>query len=94
MDLNLEANIFLANAEIGNYYLTGGNKVVVIKRTSKRIHLSNNVIVNIKKLDNGMLFLDSKSYVRKGKSYPIIHQVLRDIEGYLIFKKLTNVTEL
>jgi len=41
-----------------------------------------------------MLFLDSKSNVRNNKPYPIIHQVLRDIEGYLIFKKLTNVTEL
>lgn len=90
MDLNLKANIFLLTAKVGDYYLIGDNKITIIKRTSKRINLSNNNIINIKKLDNGLLYLDSKSITRNHKKYPIINQVLRDIEGFLLFKLLTN----
>ena len=83
MDLNVEANKFLFELNVGEGY----NNVVVNKRTKKRIHLSNGAIVHIKTLENGLLYLDSKL---NSKSYPVINQILRDIEGYLIYKKLTD----
>lgn len=83
MDLNVEANKFLFELNVGEGY----NNVVVNKRTKKRIYLSNGTIVHIKTLENGLLYLDSKL---NSKSYPIINQILRDIEGYLIYKKLTD----
>lgn len=86
MDLNLQANLFLYNGKVGDYYLSGGKKVEIIKRTNKRIYLSSGIIINIKKLTNGLTYLDSKSIVKNNKSYPIIHQVLRDIEGYLLYR--------
>jgi len=65
------SEIFLLNLNIGEGY----NNVVVTKRTKKRIYLSDGNIVHIK---NGGKFnyLDGK----------YINQVLRDIEGYLIYK--------
>ena len=83
MDLNVEANKFLFELNVGEGY----NNVVVNKRTKKRIYLSTGTIIHIKTLENGLLYLDSKL---NSKSYPIINQILRDIEGYLIYKKLTD----
>lgn len=83
MDLNLEANKFLFELEVGKGY----DDVIVTKKTKKRIYLSNGVIIHIKKFENGLLYLDSKT---NNKKYPIINQVLRDIEGWLVYKKLTE----
>jgi hypothetical protein len=85
MDLNLQANLFIYDAKVGDFYLSGGNKVEVIKRTKKRIHFSNDVIVSIKTLSNGMKYLSSKSVVRNNKPYPVVGQMIRDIEGYLLY---------
>ena len=85
MDLNLQANLFIYDAKVGDFYLSGGNKVEVTKRTEKRIHFSNGVIVSIKKLPNGMKYLSSKSVVRNNKQYPVVGQMIRDIEGYLLY---------
>jgi len=90
MNLNLQANLFVYEAKVGDFYLSGGDKVEVLKRTKKRIYYSNNVIVSIKTLPNGMIYLSSKSAVRKNRSYPVIGQMIRDIEGYLIYKNLTK----
>lgn len=85
MDLNLQANLFIYDAKVGDFYLSGGNKVEVTKRTEKRIHFSNDVIVTIKTLPNGMKYLSSKSVVRNNKPYPVVNQMIRDIEGYLLY---------
>ena len=90
MNLNLQANLFIYEAKVGDFYLSGGDKVEVLKRTKKRIYYSNNVMVSIKTLPNGMIYLSSKSIVRKNRSYPVIGQMIRDIEGYLIYKNLTK----
>jgi tRNA U34 5-carboxymethylaminomethyl modifying enzyme MnmG/GidA len=90
MNLNLQANLFVYEAKVGDFYFSGGDKVEVLKRTKKRIYYSNNVIVSIKTLPNGMIYLSSKSVVRKNRSYPVIGQMIRDIEGYLIYKNLTK----
>ena len=86
VDLNIQANNFLYDSKPGDFYLSGGEKVEVVKRTKKKIHLSNNVIVNIKTLPNGLLYLDSKSVVRHNKPYPVVNKIIRDIEGYLLYK--------
>lgn len=86
MDLNLQANLFLYEGKVGDYYLSGGKKVEITKRTNKRIYLSSGVIINIKKLTNNFIYLDSKSVIRNNRSYPIVHQILRDIEGYLLYR--------
>jgi hypothetical protein len=85
MDLNKQANLFIYDAKVGDFYLSGGNKVEVTKRTEKRIYFSNDVIVTIKTLPNGMLYLTSKSVVRNNKPYPVVNQMIRDIEGYLLY---------
>jgi hypothetical protein len=85
MDLNLQANLFIYDAKVGDFYLSGGSKVEVTKRTEKRIHFSNGVIVSIKTLPNGMKYLSSKSVVRNNKQYPVVGQMIRDIEGYLLY---------
>lgn len=82
-----KAHIFLMELKVGEGYSSGGVDVIVIKRTENKIHLSNKVIVSFKKFGN-FVHLDSKSVVRNHKPYPLVNQVLRDIEGYLIFKQL------
>lgn len=86
MDLNIEANLFIYNSKVGDYYISEDKKVEVIKRTEKRIYFSNDVIVSIKTLSNGIKYLTSKSVVRNNKSYPVVNQMIRDIEGYLLYK--------
>lgn len=90
MDLNKQANFFLYNANAGDYYMVGETKISVIKRTPKQIHLSNGIIVYIKKINNNVLYLHSKGLKRKNRTYPIVNQIIRDIEGYLTYKKLTE----
>ena len=90
MNLNLKANLFIYEAKVGDFYLSGGDKVEVLKRTEKRIYYSNNVIISIKTLPNGIKYLSSKSVVRNNRSYPVVNQMIRDIEGYLIYKNLTK----
>lgn len=86
IDLNVEANRFLYNSKVGDFYMSGQNKIEVVKRSPKRIHLSNGAIISIKKLDNGFEYLTSKSVIRNNKPYPIVNQIIRDIEGYLLYK--------
>ena len=90
MNLNLQANLFLYNGKVGDYYLSGEEKIEITKRTPKRIYFSNGAIVSIKTLSNGMKYLSSKSVVSHNKSYPIVDQMIRDIEGYLIYKIHSN----
>ena len=71
MDFKKE-EIFLLNLKVGEGY----NNIVVTKRTNKRIYLSDGKIVHIKKGD-GFFYLDAK-----GNS---VKQILRDIEGYLVY---------
>ena len=86
MDINVEANKFLIELKVGEGY----NNVIVTKRTKNRIYFSEGTIIHIKKLNNGLLYLDSKSIKKNNRSYPIVHQVLRDIEGWLVYKKITE----
>jgi hypothetical protein len=86
IDLNLEANRFLYNAKPGDYYISGGNKIEVTKRIKKRIYLSNGIVISIITLSNGVEYLSSKSIVIRNKSYPIVNQIIRDIEGFLLCK--------
>ena len=67
-----ESEIYLLSLNVGQGY----NDVVVTKRTSKKIYLSNNVIVHIKD-SGGFKYLDARGNT--------IKQVLRDIEGYLVY---------
>ena len=85
----IEAQKYLLELKVGEGY----NDVVVTKRTENKIHLSNGVIVTIKKLKNGMSYLDSRSVRRGNRSYPLVNQILRDIEGWLIMKIHSNHME-
>jgi len=85
-DINVEANRFIYGSKVGDFYMVGQDKIDVVKRTPKRIHFSNGVVVSIRTLSNGMNYLSSRSVVSHNKSYPIVDQMIRDIEGYLIYK--------
>jgi hypothetical protein len=85
-DINVEANRFIYGSKVGDFYMVGQDKIEVVKRTTKRIHFSNGVVVSIRTLSNGMNYLSSRSVVSHNKSYPIVDQMIRDIEGYLIYK--------
>ena len=80
-----EANLYLFNIKEGEGYRTSTDtEVICTKRTNKRIYLSNGVIVNIK--NNGkFLYLSSASNTIGRKRYEKVDQILRDIQGYLIY---------
>ena len=90
IDLNLEANRFLYDAKVGDFYMVGKTKIEVVKRTPKRIYLSDGLVISLKKLSNGVEYLTSRSVMSHNKSYPLLNQVIRDIEGYLLYKIHSN----
>ena len=64
------------NSKVGDHYYSGGNKISVIKRTPRRIHFDNGNVVTIQKSKSGKFFYFN------GKK---VDQILRDIEGYLLY---------
>jgi hypothetical protein len=90
MDVFTKAQVFLYHLKEGKGYKTSvDTKVVCVKRTKKKIYLSNGVVVHLKE-KNGMLYFSTASIVRGYKRYEILNQILRDIEGYLIYKLHTK----
>ena len=90
MDLYTKAHIFLYYLKEGKGYKTSSNnKIVCVKRTEKKIVLSNGVIVHLKE-KNGLKYLDTASFVKGYKRYEYLNQILRDIEGYLSYKIQTK----
>jgi len=80
------AHFFLFNLKEGEGY----NDVICTKRTAKKIYLSNGLIVRYKKVNN-FFYLTSSSVKVGHRSYDRINQILRDIEGFLIYKMHCNI---
>ena len=73
--------------QAGDSYNTGlDNEVSCLKRTGSAIHLSNGLVIRKKTLSDGSFYLDSKSRRIGNRNYPAINQVIRDIEGFLVYK--------
>ena len=90
MDFWLEANRFLFDMKVGDKYKVASDSYVeCIRRTPKKIYLSNGKIIHLRKIKN-YTYLTSKSNVRNNRSYDGINQILRDVEGYLVYKRLTD----
>ena len=86
MDTWTAAHMFLFDIKDAQGYKTSTDtKVVCVKRTKKRIYLSNNIIIHLKE-KNGMKYLASGGFGKYHKRHEYLNQVLRDIEGYLIYK--------
>lgn len=81
------AHIELYNSKEGD---EGGN-IKVIKRTPKKIYLESGLIITIKSSKYGFNYLNSKCNKRGNKSYPVVNQILRDIEGFLVYKIHANI---
>lgn len=87
MDLYTQAQIYLLNYKVGEGYNIGlENQVLVVERTSKKVVLSNNITIHIKTNQNGHKYLSSKTVKIKNRNYELLDRVLRDIEGYLVYK--------
>ena len=82
MNLWEKAHSEIYNSKEGDSW---GN-IKVVKRTSKKIYLESGLIITIKDSKYGFQYLASKSVKRGTRSYPLVDQILRDIEGYLIYK--------
>jgi len=90
MDTFTKAHIFLYYIKEGEAYRTSvDSEVICVKRTKKKIILSNGVVVHIKKR-HGNEYFHSASVVRKHKRYEYVMQILRDIEDYLIYQIQTG----
>lgn len=75
-----KAHVFILNCKVGDFYMQGQTKVVVVRRSPKRIYFSNGDLVTIKKSSYGFHYLSGRN----------VDQILRDIEGYFIYKKLVS----
>jgi hypothetical protein len=88
MNMWNEAEKFLIEMNVGDFYESGGERIEVIQRTKSKIKLSNDINIMIKSRD-GYKYLNGKN---NGKKSGGVHkQIIRDIEGYLIYKKLTQM---
>ena len=70
-------------------FIGSGKSVSETNREKSKIKLSNGLQVTVKK-SGDMVYLTSGSFRCKNRSYNRIDGILRDVEGYLIWKKLTN----
>jgi hypothetical protein len=71
-----KAHMFVINSKVGDFYYSGQNKIVVTKRTPRRIYFSNGKIITIQKSNSKeFLFFNGKH----------VNQILRDIEGYFLY---------
>ena len=75
-----KAHKFILDSKVGDFYISGGDKVSVIKRGPKKIHFSNGNTITITKSKFGFLYLTGKK----------VDQVLRDIEGFFIYSIHSN----
>lgn len=71
----LKSHHVILNMKVGDMFLSGGRNVMCIKRTPNRIYLSTGDLITIKRCDN--------FYYLQGKK---VEQILRDIEGFLVYK--------
>lgn len=76
-NLWMKSHHLILDMKVGDFYVSGGGQVSVTRRTPKRIHFSNGNIVTIKESRYGFVHLTGKN----------VNQILRDIEGYLVFLK-------
>jgi hypothetical protein len=82
MDTWIEAHKFILNMSVGDHYIDGTGDVFLIKKTKTRWYFSNGQIIHRKLYPN-----KSDVYYLGGKS---VNQILRNIEGYLIYKIQSN----
>ena len=75
-NLWMKSHNFILDSKAGDYYLTGGSKIQVVKRTPKRIHFSDGKIITVSKSKYGFYYFSGK----------FINQILRDVEGYFLYK--------
>jgi hypothetical protein len=76
-NLWLKTHHIILDMKVGDFYNAGDNQITVTRRTPKQIYFSNGDIVTIKQSTYGFHHLVGKN----------ITQILRDIEGYLVFLK-------
>lgn len=82
---------FILSLKEGDTFFLGEKEHKVIKITSSKITLligEDKFNILLKKC-NDFFYLHSKSVKSGNRSYPLINQLLRDIEGYIIY--LTHV---
>jgi hypothetical protein len=71
-----KAHQFILDCKEGDFYMEGDKKISVVRRSPKRIYFSNGELVTVKESKSGGFF-----YLN-GRN---VNQVLRDIEGYLLY---------
>jgi len=71
-----KAHRFILDSKEGDFYMSGDNKISVVKRSPKRIYFSNGELIGIKKSKYDFHYLVGKN----------LNNILRDIEGYFIYK--------
>ena len=71
-----KAHHFILDSKVGDFYMQGDKKVSVVRRSPKRIYFSNGELVSIKNSKYDFFYLSGRN----------VDNVLRDIEGYFIYK--------
>jgi hypothetical protein len=71
-----KAHQFILDSKVGDFYMSGDKEVLVVRRSPKRIYFSNGELITITKSKYDFFYLTGKN----------VDNVLRDIEGYFIYK--------
>jgi hypothetical protein len=74
-----KAHHFILDSKVGDFYMSGDKKVSVVRRSPKRIYFSNGNIITIRTVKDDV----HDFFYLSGKN---IDNMLRDIEGYFIYK--------
>lgn len=76
-NLWIKSHNFILNSQVGDFYETGENKILVVKRTPRKIYFNDGNIITVRKSKSDNFF-----YLGGKKT----NQILRDIEGYFLYK--------
>jgi hypothetical protein len=74
-----KAHQFILDSKEGDFYMQGDKKVSVVRRSPKRIYFSNGELISIKHVKDDV----HNFFYLSGRN---VDNVLRDIEGYFIYK--------
>jgi hypothetical protein len=78
----IESHKFIINMNVGDSYYTGSDLISVVRKTKTRIYLSDGSIIHKKKYPG-----NPNHFYLSGKR---INNILRDVEGFLIYKIHSN----
>lgn len=94
-DTWIQSQKFILSLKEGDEFYIGETKINVLKVTNYKISLKidNKSFDILKKHCDEFFYFHSKGIRIRNKNYPLINQLIRNIEGYLVYLSQTHILD-